>query len=66
MVKKLFWLSINDTVYTGIISDNGNVITFVVPNETLIQYHLGIQEILNEGGSVTNYQGTVTIRFELQ
>lgn len=56
----------NNVVYTGTISDNGNVLTFVIPNERLRQYHFGSHIILNEDNTITNYEGTMTLRFELQ
>lgn len=56
----------NSVIYTGSISDNGNVLTFVIPNETLLGYHLGFHEILTGNGNVINYEGAITIQFELQ
>lgn len=54
-----------NTVYSGTISDNGNVLTFVVPDATLRGYHWGSHNILNEDGTVTNYDGNVTLQYEL-
>ncbi len=56
----------NAIVYEGTSSSNDSVITFTIPYETLRQYHLGYHNILNEDGTITNYEVPVTITFELQ
>ena len=56
----------DNTVHEGILSNNDNTMTFIIPDERLRQYHLGFHQILNEDGTITNYDGTITVTLELQ
>lgn len=47
---------------TGIISENGNVLTF----ELSARRVFGFFEVITEDGNIVNYDGNVTIRYELQ
>jgi hypothetical protein len=51
-----------NVTYTGVVSENGNVLTFELPNRGLFTTF----DILNQDGSVTQYEGGATVRFELE
>jgi len=48
--------------YTGIISENGTVLTFELPNWGYFMSFV----VLNPDGTVTNYEGGAIVTFELQ
>ena len=60
----------DEIIFTGILSDDGNTLTFNFPNELLYEFissnNYNANDILNQNGSITQYEGGAIVTYTRQ